>query len=82
MFDRKYICLWSHLIHVSRKELKSYPQWSTYIDQGEDTAAYRMSPSCTLHPASLWRQSAVEMKEVLEKGFDILLSPPPLTGVF
>lgn len=55
----KYACLWSHLIHVSRKELKSYPQWRTCIIQGEDTAAYRVSSSCTLLPASLWRQSAL-----------------------
>lgn len=69
----KYICLWPHLIHVSRKELKSYPQWSTYIDQGEDTAAYRMSSSCNLLPASLWWQSAIQVKEILEKGYNAFL---------
>lgn len=75
----KYICLWPHLIHVSRKELKSYPQWSTYIDQGEDTAAYRMASSCTLLPASLWRQSAVQVKEILGSGYHVSPPPPPKT---
>lgn len=71
----KYICLWTHLIHVSRKELKSCPQWSTYF--GLRGGYCSLQVVISLHPPPCYPAKAKchSSEGVLEREYDGVFFP-------